>query len=153
MRGVYTAHVAIAASTLAAKTLLYGTNGSSSIIEILSAQVTDANQTTVEQLNIGISRVTTAGSPAGGAVDINKSEASSATTGVTWLSNLTSEPTTYAADYIDHQGSTNMGGYFYDPLPETRKYIAPGGAFGLRLLTALANSTSLIVQITYREIG
>jgi hypothetical protein len=154
LKGVYTAHVSIPASALAAKTLLYGTNGANTVLEILSAAVTNTDQEITEQVSIAITRVTTPGSPVGATtVFINKAESGSPTTAVAWLGNLSTEPTSYNSDHIDIQGVVNMGGYYYDPMPETRKYIAPGGAFGIRLLNAISNSTAIIAQITYREIG
>lgn len=152
MRGVFTVRVAIAA-VAASKTLLYATNDANNVIEILSASVTDEDQSTNEQLRLAILRVTTAGSPAGGTPDVNKSETGSAATVLTWLSNLTTEPTTYNSDAIDEQGVPNVVGYYYSPLPEERKYISPSKAFGLKLLNAPANAIRLVAQITYREIG
>lgn len=152
MRGVYTVQIEIA-SVSTAKTLLYGTNDANTVLEILGASVTDEDQSTAEQLRFGLFRVTTAGSPAGASADINKTENGSSSSIVTWLSNLTAEPTTYATDRLDQQGVLNVGGYYYDPLPEVRKYISPSKAFGLKLLNAPTNAVRLIAQITYRELG
>lgn len=152
MRGVYTVRYAIAGVN-SARTLLYGTNDANTVLEILGASVTDEDQSTAEQLRFGLYRVTTAGSPVGSTPDVNKSEAGSGSSIVTWLGNLTTEPTTYNSDSLDEAGVLNVGGYYYDPLPEVRKYIAPSKAFGLKLLNAPTNAIRLVAQITYREIG
>lgn len=153
MRGVYTAKVDIS-SVSAAKTLLLGTNASTTVIEILRASVTNADQETLEQMRISLTRVNVLGSPVGATTPvINKTEAGSAATGLTWYGNLSTEPTSYVTDDLDSEGVANLGGYYFDPTPEERPYIAPSGSFGLRLLDAPTNATRLIAKITYREIG
>ena len=153
MRGVYVARIDISALA-ASKTLLYGDVGSSIALEILSANVTNLDQNTAEQLIVQIQRVTTKGSPTGTTVTPVKSEVGSGTSGTSWLGNLTADPTTFeTAGIIDMQGINNLGGYYYDPLPECRPIIAPGIAFGLRLIDTPANSFRCVAQIIYREIG
>lgn len=152
MRGVYVAQIDIATLSTS-KTILYGDIPSSIVVEILSANLTNLDQNTVEQLIVSLQRVTTKGSPTGTSVTATKSEVGSAASGVTWLGNLTAEPTTYDAATIDRQGANNLGGYYYDPLPECRQIIAPGTAFGLRLIDTPANIFRCMAQIVYREIG
>ena len=151
MRGVYVAQIDIAALS-ASKTILHGDVASSIAIEILSANVTNLDTNTAEQLILRLSRISTKGSPTGTEVTPNKTEVASATSLVTWLGDLTAEPTTYGS-IIDIQGANNLGGYFYDPLPECRQIIAPGIAFGLKLLDTPTTTFRCVAQITYREIG
>src|SRR5687767_14605226 len=101
MRGVYVAQFEIAALSTA-KTILHGSVPTSCVIEILSANVTNLSVNTAEQLRIALQRITTKGSPVGTSVTPSESEGLSAASVVTWLGNLTTEPTTYHVDtYID----------------------------------------------------
>jgi len=152
MRGVYIAHKTIA-SLAAAKTVLLGTNSSSCVLEILEAHLTTGGQNTVEQITVGLSRVSALGSATGDSVDVQKAESGSPATLVTWVGDLTTEPT-YTADPLDVEGVVNVAGYRHEPMPEARRYIPPGGSFGLRLLATPANAlTNTECLIIYREIG
>jgi len=156
MRGVYTAQITITGAQ-AAKTLVYIQSPSTCVVEILSASLGNANLGTAEQWNIGLFRVTTIGSPTGTTITPEKHEvgdavsAAGAATGV--LGNLTAEPTTYSSVAIDRQGASDLAGYRYDPIPEERPIVPPGGAIGLRLLTATNGQFTANAQIIFREIG
>ena len=152
MRGVYTAHIEIA-SLAAAKTVLLMELPATNCVEILSAQVTNANVNTAEQHTCGLFRVTTKGAPAGAAVNIQKKESGSAATIVTWLGDLTTEPTTYDAAPLEKGGVNNIGGYYYDPIPEERDIVPPSKLVGLRLLNTPVTPFKAICIIKYREIG
>lgn len=155
MRGVYTVAAEITALATA-KTLLLGQCPSTMMLEILSAKLTDANQSTVEQWEVGLYNVSTVGSPAGSSissVNIQATEPAGAATSITWLYNLTTEPSAYASLPIDDDGVTNIAGYRYNPMPEERRIIAPSAYFGLRLISTPTNSFKAKAQITYREIG
>ncbi len=151
MRGIYVAKIDIAALS-AAKSLLYGDLPSSCAVEILSVNVTNLDNNTAEQHIIQLQRVSAKGSPAGTAVTPIKSEVGSAASAVTWLGDLSGEPTTYS-DILDMQGVNNLVGYDYTPLPEMRPIIAPGIAFGLRIIDTPDNAFRCVAQIVYREIG
>jgi len=151
MRGVYTAE--IEAGVTAAKSLIHITVPADSVIEILSASITNSDIDATEQLEAGVYHVTTIGAPVGTAITPEKHETGDAASGVTAIGNLTTEPTTYNTIALDHQGFSNLNGYRYDPLPEERPIVSPSGAFGLRLLAAPDGATNLIAQVVYREIG
>jgi len=112
MRGVYIAHKTIA-SLAAAKTVLLGTNSSSCVLEILEAHLTTGGQNTVEQITVGLSRVSALGSATGDSVDVQKAESGSPATLVTWVGDLTTEPT-YTADPLDVEGVVNVVGIAQD---------------------------------------
>jgi hypothetical protein len=65
---------------------------------------------------------------------------------------LSGEPT-YNTNPIDRQGFNNFGGYNYDPIPEERPVVPPGGFIGLRLTGATITSGHVNAEIIYREIG
>jgi hypothetical protein len=155
VRGVYTTVVEIA-SVAAAKTLLLGTAPADAAIEILSVSITNADIETSEQMIAAISRVTTLGSPSDDTTALMATaaaEAGSATSDVTWLGNLDVEPTAYNANPIRYEGFNNIGGFYFDPLPETRPIIAPSASFGVRLISTPSTAFRAIVSVTYREIG
>lgn len=155
MRGVYTVRQQIASLSIA-KTVLLGTLPTGTIVEILEAYLTNANQSTIEQLDIGLFVVTTLGSAAGTSItagNVQKSESGSGNTVVTWLSDLTTEPTTYNNNPLHVEGVINVAGYKFDASPEARRYVASGLSFGLRILTAPVNAFKAECLITYRELG
>lgn len=151
MRGVYSASMSIS-SLDAAKTLILLQIPSSCVVEILSASVSNKTAETNEQIEVGIYRVGTLGSPAGTSITAVKSEAGDATSGLTILGNLSGEPNAYATIPIDLQGVASLAGYRYDPMPEERPIIAPSAAVGLRLLSS-PDGFDAVAKITWREIG
>lgn len=155
MKGVYTVRQQISSLSIA-KTVLLGTLPAGTLIELLEAYLTNANQSTIEQLDIGIFLVTTLGSAAGSSItaaNVQKTEPGSPNTVLTWLSDLTVEPTTYNANPYHVDAIVNVAGYRYEPMPEARRYIGSGASFGLRLLAAPTNAFKAECMITYREIN
>jgi hypothetical protein len=151
MRGVYTAYAKIT-SLAAAKTLMLVTVPSSKVVEIYSASVSNATNETNEQLEIALYTVNVFGSAAGSSVTPAKSEAGDAAASVTVIANLTVEPTSYVSAPLDAEGANSLGGYRFDPIPETRPVAAPSSSFGLRLIST-PTSFDAIVKIVFREIG
>ena len=154
MRGVYIVRYQIA-SLAGAKTVLLGTVPSSCVVEILEAYLTNANQGTLEQLSIGLSLVTVFGSAAGTSItaaNVQKTEAGTPNTVVTWLADLSVEPT-YDANPLHVEGVINVGGYRYEPVPEARRWVGVSKSFGLRMLSAPVNSFKAECVIAYREVG
>ncbi len=150
----YRVEVTISGMT-AAKTMLLGQAPSSMVLVILGAGIRDCDNNTVTQLEYALSRVTTRGSPTGTtitAANVQKASKGDPNTSVTWLSDLTAEPTTYDANPLDHDGKPNTLGYDYTPQPEARKEISPSESFGLRLLTA-PSATKMVAWIEYMELG
>lgn len=156
MLGVYTVRYQIA-SLAAAKTVLLGTAQSSKVIEILEAYLTGVGALTLENLDIGLFRVTSLSpTPTGTSItagNVQKSETGSANTGVTWLADIATNEPTYDANPLHVEGVPNISGYRFEPVPEARRFIPPSGSFGLRLLASPTNAFKAECVITYREIG
>ena len=151
MRGVYTISIDIAGIT-EDKTLILLTSPSTAVLEILSAQVSNLNNETNEQWDIGLFHVTTIGSPTGTSITPEKHERLDAAASATGLGDLDGEPSAYNSAAIDKQGVASLGGYRYDPTPEERPIVGPSRAIGLRLLTSPAE-TDISASIIFREIG
>ena len=158
MRGVYTASYEIS-SVSTAKTLLYLTAPSTAVVELLSAKVTQRGVTTPEQLDIGIAKISTLGTPTATTLTSKPTEGGTSAAASVVKGNVTASEPTYEVDggsiplYIDHQDPNNLGGYYYDPLPEERPVVAPSGSVGIKLLTAPSTAYVLVVALTFREIG
>lgn len=154
MKGVYTVSQRITALA-SAKTLMYLLAPASKVVEILSASVTNESNATNEQLRCSLKRITTFGNPSGTFVTPATTEPGDQASLVTACGNLTNEPGAYGT-VLDQQGFSSIGGYFYDPLPEEREYLAPSGfpgsAIGLVMETAPTSAT-YDVMVRYREIG
>jgi len=158
MRGVYTANEQIAALNPAAgDTLLLIEVPSDLVIEILSASITNLDNDTNEQLEAGLFRVATKGTPAGNAVTPQKHEDGDAASSCTVLGaangGLSTEPTAYDGEPFDLQGFSNLAGYRYDPIPEERPIVKPADLVGLRLMAAPSAAFKASVQVIFREIG
>lgn len=151
MRGVYTVEFQVSVSV--AKTLMYLTNASDMVLEILESSIGITNVDTTEQMNASLTHVTNAASAAGSAVVPAKHEQGDVASSVTAIANLSAEPTTYASVDIDHQGFSSVEGYHYEPIPEDRPIVSPGASIGLRLLDAPSGATVMTMQIKFREIG
>jgi len=148
----YTAEIEIA-SLSAAKTVLLLELPADMCVIITSAHILNADTDTNEQLNAGLFRVSTKGTPAGTSVTPEKKSVGDVASGLTVLGNLTTEPTTYASKGLDRQGSSNLAGYRYDPLPEERDEISPSALVGLRLLDAPSAGFKATCQIVFMEVG
>lgn len=152
MRGCYTAHLDISGLSTS-KTVMLIECTSSTICEILSTSITNRSLDTNEQLEAGLFRVTTKGSPAGTTANVQKHEVGDANNPLTIIANLTTEPTTYDTAPLDKNGFSNLAGYRYDPIPEERPIVSPSGLVGLRLTAAPAAAFDATIQITFRVIG
>lgn len=151
MRGVYTAQSVV--SQTVAKTLVLLQAPATMVFEILSAQISNADNDVNEQFQAALQRVNSLGTPVGTALVPAPTELGSGVSLAVATGNLTTEPTSYAVNTeIGQQGSSLLGSWRFDPLPEERVYVSPSGAWGLQLLTAVLAST-LVATITYREIG
>ena len=154
MRGVYRASIKITGVTTA-KTLIYLTAPATAVIEILSARVTDYNEDTSEQILVELNRIATLGTPTATTLTPKPTEEGSSASAATCKGNVTASEPTYDADTdsIANHGSNKLGGWEYVPLPEERPIVKPSDTVGLRLIDAIANSSGIIAEITYREIG
>jgi len=154
MRGVYTADFTASGITTGPRTLLMLRAPSNGVVEILRASVTNLSNSTSEQIQAGLFRVTAIGSPVfSGAANIMKHENLDATSTISASGCILSGESTFDANPIDKQGFNNLAGYSYDPLPEERPIVPPGGYVGLRLTNLTMTSSILTAEIVYREIG
>jgi len=154
MQGVYRLTGTIAAVTTA-KTLAYIETHATRPIEIYSARVTCENEDTSEQIYVELNRIATLGTPTA-TTDVPKptEESSSAYGGVCKVNVTASEPTyDDITDAIAAGGANKLGGWEYVPLPEERVIVGAADDVGLRLVDAIANSSDISFEITFREIG
>ncbi len=166
MRGVYTVtaeHTAIAA---AENVLVFFNNSAMTdypvVAELLGATITNADQDTNEQLVAGLFRVTGVNldeGVLGGAVYVTpeKHETADSTSvcSVSTASALveTDQDVALASMAVHLRGFSTLGGYWYDPLPETRVHVRPDDMYALRITTPTFTSFSPVVSMTWREIG
>ncbi len=154
MQGVYRLTGTIAA-VITAKTLCYIETHATKPIEIYSARVSCEDEDTSEQIYVELNRIATLGTPTA-TTDVPKptEEGSSAYGGVCKADVTASEPTyDDITDAIAAGGANKLGGWEYVPLPEERVIVAPADDVGLRLVDAIANSSAISFEITFREIG
>ncbi len=153
MQGVYRLSGTISGVTTA-KSLLIIETGTLRPIEILSARITCQDEDTSEQIFAELNRITTLGTPTM-TTEVPKptEEGSVAYTGVCSLNVTASEPTyDDITDAIASGGANKLGGWEYFPAPEERPIIAAADDVGLRLIDAIANSSDLTAEITFREL-
>jgi hypothetical protein len=152
MRGVYEAVYKIS-GVAAAKTLAYLTAPATAIVEILGASVTDASNETNEQLDCFIKKIGTLGTPTATSLTPSKTEDGDQAAGSTVKANVTaSEPTYTSNTEVGWEGASSLSGWFYDPIPEERKYVPPGGSVGIYLNQAIT-AADLVVRLRFREVG
>src|SRR5258708_13929401 len=151
MKGVYTASYRAAGWT-GALTALIMTAPATKVIEILAGSITNESNLTNAQFYGLFQRVTTDGSGAGNAVTPVPTESGDQAAGTT-VKNPTVDPTTFTNNTESgREGASTLSGWFYDPIPEERVYIAPSGILALRTPGAIA-SFNAVFSIRFREIG
>lgn len=154
MRGVYTSDFDCSGVTTGPRTLLVLQAPSNGVLEILSAKITNLNSVTSEQWQGGLYRITSIGAPVfSGTANNQKHELLDPSTVANASGYVLSGEPVYNTHPIDRQGYQNFGGYTYDPIPEERPVIPPGGYVGLRLTSPTITSAHLNAEIIYREIG
>ena len=153
MQGVYRLSATIPTVT-AAKSLLIIETGALRPIEILSARITCEDEDTSEQIYAQLNRITTLGTPTM-TTEVPKptEEGSIAYTGVCSANVTASEPTyDDITDAIFSGGANKLGGWEYFPAPEERVIVGAADDVGLALIDAIANSSDLTAEITFREL-
>ncbi len=154
MQGVYRLTGTVAAVTTA-KTLFYIETHATKPIEIYSCKVDCTNEDTSEQIHLELNRISSLGTPTA-TTDVPKptEESSSAYGGVCKVNVTASEPTyDDISDAIAQGGTNKLGGWEYAPMPEERVIVGAADDVGLSLVDAVANSSTLSFEITFREIG
>ena len=154
MQGVYRLSGTIASVTTA-KTLLIIETHATRPIEILSARVTCQNEDTSEQIFVQLNRIETLGTPTMTTEVPKPTEEASVAYGGVCSINVTGSEPTYddITDAIFSGGANKLGGWEYFPAPEERAIVSAANDVGLELLVAIANSSDLTVEITFREFG
>lgn len=153
MRGVYEAVYKIS-GLAAAKTLLYLTAPAAAVVEILSASVTNASNETNEQLDCFIKKIGTLGTPTATSLTPSKTEDGDQAAGSTVKANVTaSEPTYTSNTEVGWEGYSDLAGWFFDPIPEARKYVPPSGSVGVYLNATPAAALDAVVRLVFREVG
>ena len=152
MRGVYTAEIEIASVSTAQTVLFIGAPGDT-VVEILSAAITNMDNDTAEQLESGLFYVSDTTNVVGTSVTPEKHETGDTNSTILASGNLTTEPSGYNTKGIDRQGYNNLAGYRYDPIPEEKPVLSPGQHVGLRMLTAPSTGFKAVASIVFREIG
>lgn len=155
MRGVYEGNFQWASLTTAQTLCTLGTT-SSICAEILSADVTDTNNTTNQQMETYLQRTTGAITGTGIATATpSKDEVgdqAAASTLTYGSSSSQTEPTYTANTKLGFKGYASLAGWQYAPVPEERPVVPPSGFIGLKMNTAGA-STGWDVALRWREIG
>lgn len=154
MRGCYEATIQDSSAS-AAKTLLYITVPANKVVEVLSAEVTNADNETNEQCEVTFSKISSLGTPTATTITPTKMEqgdqaASSTVKGVV----SGSEPTYTTGPVVEfgRKGFPSLAGYQYAPVPEERPILAGGDSWGLRLLNS-PSALKLDVVLRFRELG
>lgn len=153
MQGVYVITSGVISALAAAKTVILVELPATVTAEILSARIRNVSNETNEQLEFALTRVTTKGAPAGSTPNVAETETRSPAHGLTLLSNLTTEPTTYETAHLDHDGGPSLSGYDYRPDPEERPIIEPSGLVGLRIITSTFTAIDCLGQVVVRVVG
>lgn len=152
MGRIYTA-VIKTASVSAAKTLLLITCPADAVYRIVEAHVAAPEDDTNEQLEACFQRVNVLGSPAGTSVTPAPHSKGDAAAGATVLGDLSAEPTSYVASTEwGRRGFSSLGGYHFEPPPDTRPEVSPGDSVGLRLL-GITSAKVLSVEVVLEELG
>ena len=152
MRGVYEATVRVTGVTQA-QTLLYITVPSNKVVEVLSAEITNATNETNEQCEGALQLVSLLGTPTAATITPTKTEQGDQASACTVKGPVTaSEPTYSAGVELGAKGFASLAGYQYAPVPEERPVLAGGSTWGLRLLNN-PSSANLNGVLRYREIG
>ena len=154
MQGVYRLTGSIAAVTTA-KTLFIIETNATKPVEIYSCRATVTNEDTSEQIHLELNRIATLGTPTGTTEVPKPTEENSTAFGGVATVNITASEPTYddLTDAIAQSGANKLAGWEYVPLPEERPIVAANDDFGLRLVDAITNSSTVTFEITFREIG
>lgn len=152
MRAVYTITTSIT-NLSTQRTLLYFTAPDSMVIEILSATITNSSNNDNEQLEGGLYRISSLGTPTSTPVTPIPHESSSGDSSVDAAANVTLDEPIYETNPLHLEGWSNLIGYHYDPIPESRILVSPSGSIGLRLTKLPTTNFNCDATITFREIG
>lgn len=150
----YKARIKIAGVTTA-KTLIYITAPATAVLRILRASITCEDEDTSEQICAQLNRISALGTPTATAITPKPTAENMAASAATVEGNVTASEPTYdaAGNELAHGGANKLAGWEYVPLLEERDVIKPGDSVGLRLVDAIANSSDIVAEIVFEEIG
>lgn len=151
MRGVYEI-VGVASGVTTADDLMSIEVLPSFVGDVLYVSITNSSQTTSEQFEACVQRITPAFMSGTVLTPVltQKGDKSSDFTGRI----LPSGGYTLTADtQLGREGANNLGGWRYQPTVDERMTIEPGGGIVVRTLTDLANSSDLTVRAVLGEHG
>ena len=151
---VYTASLETG-SVSTARSLMLLENPTDTALLIIGASVVAPDDDANEQMDIALQTITTFGTPTGTSVTPAPHSPGDSASGVTVTGNITAdEPTYTTSTEIGHEGSSSVGGWRYDPgILERAMEVSPNTDIGLRLLAAPDAAKTLVVRITFIEIG
>jgi hypothetical protein len=132
---------------------MYITVPSTCVAELFGVNVTQSSVVSAEQLDIGIQKVSSLGTPTATSVTPRPTEGISGASTCTVKANVTGSEPTYSGEVFGRQGVANVAGYFFDPLPEQRPILGVSTTYGVRLFSTPGSSYTIDVEISWREIG
>jgi hypothetical protein len=150
MRGCYTNVAQFSLS--AAKTLMYITGPAAENVRVLSARVTNADNETNEQLDVGWRKVSALGTPTATTITPSKHESGDQAAGSTVKANVTAAEPTYGTEVHARRGVPSIPGYRYEPTEREELVIGPAETWGLYNYGAPAAIT-VNVEVVMREEG
>lgn len=154
MRGCYEASVKVSGVTQA-QTLIYITVPANKVVEVLSAEITDASNETNEQCEGTLQLISALGTPTAATITPSKLEQGDQAAGSTVKGPVTASEPTYSSGpnvEVGRKGFATLAGYQYAPIPEERPILAGGASWGLRLLNN-PSSADLVAVLRFRELG
>ena len=153
---VYTSSHKTSGNISTAKTLAYITSPSTAVVRLLRAEVVAPDDDVNEQMDIGLQKITTLGTPTASSVTPTKHEAGDAAAGSTTKFDVTASEPTYGSadvDVVGRKGSPSLAGWSYMPSEKEELVIPPSTTWGLRLLTNLNTGKLLTILLTFGEVG
>lgn len=153
---VYTSSHKTAGNITTAKTLAYITSPSTAVCRLLRAEVVAPDEDINEQMDIGLQKITSLGTPTATTVTGTKHENGDAAAASTTKFDVTASEPTYGADNVDvvgRKGAPSLAGWVYAPSEKEELVIPPSTSWGLRLLTALGTGKKLTILLTWGEVG
>jgi hypothetical protein len=150
---------AIATHTAAA-TLAYITAPSDMCVA-LKRVVISGDNTTAEQVDIGIGRISALGTPTktydnisgdNNNMSVGQADKGDASTTVDCAVDITASEPTYSAPWLVREYVQNQAGFVHEPPGNDPIILSPSESLGIKLLTAIS-STNLMVDVEFEEIG
>ena len=153
---VYTSSHRTSGNISTAKTLAYITSPSTAVVKLLRAEVVAPDDDVNEQMDIGLQKITSLGTPTATTVTGSKHENGDASPAATTKFNVTASEPTYGStdvDVVGRKGAPSLAGWAWVPGEKEELTIPPSTSWGLRLLTNLGTGKILTILLTWGEVG